>query len=260
MELYDNSTLEKIQEEIKAKVFERYSEIQGVKTQANEMNATLDALHEVTQIPMSEIERIAAEVAQKHGLNKGKAGKTVTNYSPDSENSDALIFSELSLKVASKRRLFLPHLVSYVCTITMLTILNIMTSHFPWVMFVIGGWTIGLVSHYLKDVYYPRRDLHNAVNYLKSQIQLVINEMIITDDFDNTQATNGIYRILAAGCKYDTLFQYLQKLFPQVESNVIALTAHQLVQVRDNIVNQTQSLFIEQNHPNRKRNSQGYRD
>ena len=70
MELYDNSTLEKIQEEIKAKVFERYSEIQGVKTQANEMNATLDALHEVTQIPMSEIERIAAEVAQKHGLNK----------------------------------------------------------------------------------------------------------------------------------------------------------------------------------------------
>ena len=55
-------------------------------------------------------------------------------------------------KAAKKRvadiRDFYTHLVVYFTVITFLVLLNIfITGSFPWVVFVIGGWGIGIVMH-----------------------------------------------------------------------------------------------------------------
>jgi hypothetical protein len=44
---------------------------------------------------------------------------------------------------------FYAHLVPYLMVSALLTFINVMTGHFPWVLIVMLGWGIGLASHLL---------------------------------------------------------------------------------------------------------------
>ncbi|HMA93329.1 MAG TPA: 2TM domain-containing protein [Polyangiaceae bacterium] len=49
---------------------------------------------------------------------------------------------------------FLFHLIPYVCVCTLLVVLNLATTSFPWALFPIMGWGIGVLSH-LMSVAFP---------------------------------------------------------------------------------------------------------
>ena len=225
--------LEKIQKEIRAKAFEKYAENQGIETQKSEIDATLEALHEVTEIPIEELKKIASEVSQKYISNNNfikdsfKTDKNITKYD--------YTYDIFQSNIENDKREFLPHLISFVAVNLSLIILNIITTSFPWAMFPLFGWGIGLVVNFFNKIYYPRRDKKNKITAFKNQTYEILNEYLSMYSVDINSIFPGIYRMLVTNSSMEHIKEYLKITLPDIKEQTNQQLAMQLVSLRDRI-------------------------
>lgn len=231
--LLDPEKARTIQEEIRARVFERYADLQGVETQKHELNATLEALHDVTHLPVEEIEKIAKEVIQEYGTTN-----VPMPLSPDQFRQLALpqdiTFEHLQRKIDRKKRAFYVHALAYVCVHLPLIYINLRWPVFPWVMFPLLGWGIGLGSHYLYGVHDAISEMRRKVQTFKSQIHQILDENIPAYHTEaKTRIFNGVYRMLMAESSQDALDEYLRNVDLQLPENEVKQVCTQLHSVRE---------------------------
>ena len=225
--------LEKIQEEIRTKAFEKYAESQGIETQKSEIDATLEALHEITEISMEELKIIAAEVSEKYISNN--------NLIKDSFKIDDNIdrydytYDIFQSNIENDKRNFLPHLISFGFVNLSLIILNIITSSFPWAMFPLFGWGIGLVTDFFKRIYYPRRDKKNKIISFKNQTYEILNENLSMYSVNINSIFPGIYRMLVTNSSMEHIKEYLKITLPDIKEQTNQQLTMQLVNLRNRI-------------------------
>ena len=226
-----------IQEEIRARVFEKYADIQGIETQKDELNATLDALHDVTHLPPQEIEKIANEVIQEYS-------STTTVPTPLSREQFRQIavprditFERLQRKVERKKRGFYIHALAFVCVHLPLLYINIRWPVFPWVLFPLCGWGIGLGSHYLASVHGAVNGLRRTVETFKGQIHQILLENISEYQSDAQERIfHGVHRMLVNESSPDAMTEYIRNLTPQLPEHEAKQVSTQLCAVRRNYV------------------------
>ena len=232
---------EEMLEEIRTKVFERYTEKRGVETQESALHATLDALQEITDVPRGEIDKIAAEVQRKH-LNLTTApgdsvSKTIKRGIED------LSFERMRKKVESQRRGFVYQLIPYVAVNSALIYLNIISTSFPWAMFPLLGWGIGLVTHFMKGVVFPSRDFKKRIEIVKNQIHAILGENwpgYLTDSSDRN--FNNVYRLIATECSQDLLEQFLKNADATLTEERVAQISTQLISLQNQYVKDSQRI------------------
>ena len=230
----DRNTTQAIQEEIRSRVFERYAEIQGIETQESELRATLDALHEITNLPREDIERIATEVLQK------RSGEATPILMPQQELSERLTppenftFEKLRLKAEKKKRAFVPHAISFLCMSGLFLFLNIITTSFPWAIFPILGWSIGMISHYFQAVRWPAADLRDKIQLIKSQVHQILSENIPQyKTAAQGKIFSGTYRMVVAESSQDSMEEYLKSVAPDLPDNEVRQASTQLRAIRE---------------------------
>lgn len=222
-----------IQEEIRTKVFERYAEMQGVQTQELELKATLDALHEITHIPLADIENIASEVMQKYGGTQENTPLLSEKFDPLVLSKD-FTFERLLERVKRKKRGFMSHLIAYSCVGVLLIFLNVTSTSFPWAIFPLLGWGIGIANHYFAAVRWPTEDLKNKIQLIKNQMHHILQENVpIYRTSDQTKIFNGMYRLLVAESSQETMNVYLKRVDPNMADNQIYQATVQLCSLRD---------------------------
>lgn len=235
--LIDPEKARAIQEEIRTRVFDRYAEQQGLETQQHELQATLDALHDVTQLPLAEIEKIASDVMREY--NGAETSLPVSREQfrqivPAKE----VLFDRFRRKLEKKKQGFTIHLLSYVCVNLPLIYINIVkTPSFPWVMFPMLFWGIGLGSHYLSDVRWPAKDLRDRMQALKGQIHQILDENVPRYRTDaQSHIFNGVYRLLVSESSNTTLNEYLHHADPQLDEHGVQLVTTQLNAIREQYI------------------------
>ena len=222
MEQLDKQSLEEIQKEIRAKVFERFKQQQGLRTQETELEATLEALREVTNLPSAEIQRIADEVRANY-LNTNK--RSAPSLPIDIQHADYRVFipMEMERKITLLKGKFYPHAIAYGLVNTMLITLNTLdTNGFPWAMFPVMGWGIGLAIHYLKGVYFPPRIAQQEIALLAKQTQSVLTELV--PEADNA-LWSGCLRMLLARSSRNQIAEFvrLSTLCPGSQAEQVGL-------------------------------------
>lgn len=225
-----------IQEEIRARVFEKYAERQGVETQRHELQATLEALHDVTHIPMNEIEKIASNVVQEY---KGSHVLETLSQEQLSHLAPArdLAFEKLQRRIEKNKRGFSLHLLAYGCVNIPLIILNMITTSFPWAMFPLLSWAIGLGSHFLAAVYWPGKDFHRKLQLLRSQIHQILEENVpLYRSEMQPRIFNGVYRLMVSEGSKEMLDEYIRNIDPQMPTNEINQVTTQLCAIRDKYI------------------------
>lgn len=240
----DENALQEIQEEIRRRVYERSAAKQGIKTQLTEIEATIEALHEVTQLPMEEIEQIAQQVtrdkeAQRNLQNLQNAAPRPTGPLRPKESAAVprqLVLDELQVQVDKRRRAFMHHLVSFVVVNTMLITLNAVTGGFPWAMFPLFGWVIGLISHYLNDYHYPQRDLGRRRATLDNEIQAILYENVPQATAQFERLHSGLQRMLLSGAGLQELEYFVRNAVPDVSVEGARVIALQLERLRQNVL------------------------
>ena len=228
-----------IQEEIRTRVFEKYAETQGIQTQEHELRATLEALHEITHIPLSEIEKIASEVTQEYALSKPSRYISQEQLSRLVPSKD-FTFEKLVEKVRKKKRRFIPHLIAYMCVNIPLIYLNIISTSFPWVIFPMLGWGIGLGIHYFAAVRWPAIDLRNKIRFLKSQIHQILQENVPIYQTDaQSKIFNGVYRLVVMEGSQETVNEYLRNVDPGMSDHEVKQVTTQLCSLRNKYITKT---------------------
>ncbi len=230
----NEKTLQHIQEEIRKRVFEAYAQKQGVKTQWTEIEATIEALHEVTQLPMEEIQKIAEQVTNDMSTHNSHIPEAPTlqntTFAPQKH------VDELDHQLQRQRRKFIPHLISFVFTNIILITLNIITTSFPWAMFPFFGWLIGLSIHFMQQVYYPSRDLDHKREILKSETHNILSENIAEYPSQQAKMFNGTYRILLSDCSFNEMKNFIQNLDITINSETAYQTSMQLMKLREKVL------------------------
>ena len=225
-----------IQEEIRTRVFEKYAETQGVQTQEHELRATLEALHEITQIPLSDIEKIAAEVTQEYQISNVPikiSQQQLRHLAPPTD----FTFEKLVEKVKRKKRSFTPHFIAYACVHIPLIYLNIISTSFPWVIFPMLGWGIGLVIHYFAAVRWPAIDLRNKIRFLKSQIHQILQENVPVYRTDvQSKIFSGVYRLVVMEGSQETMNEYLRNVDPGMSDHEVKQVTTQLCSLRNKYI------------------------
>lgn len=212
---------DRIHDEIRKRVLAKYADLQGIKNQEDELQATLDALHEMTRLPKNEISKIASEVQSKYMANSKTPTIEIDKTITPEESSD-LMFEQWNRKVESSKRGFIYHLIPYLIVNTVLIYLNIYSTSFPWAMFPLLGWGVGLTSHFMASVYWPQKDLKKKVGVLRSQIQKILIEN--WPGFNPEQQpdiSNAVYRLIIMEAPESTLKQYLKHTNELLEDSVI---------------------------------------
>jgi hypothetical protein len=223
-------------EEIRTRVFEKYAEIQGIHTQESELKATIEALHEVTHLPVQDIEKIATDVIQTYQGPQTPAQFLPEKFSPP-VLPEALTFPDLRERVKRKRREFIPHGIAFVCVQILLIYLNIISTSFPWVMFPLLGWGIGLAAHYFEAVHWPAKDLRDKIQALKSQIHQILDENVPAYRTPaQGKIFNGTYRLVVAESSQEMMSAYLQSVDPGMVDHEIRQATTQLCSIRDKYV------------------------
>ncbi len=122
----------------------RYSreEVDAILGRAVERERTSDELSR---------EQLVA-IAQEVGVSATSIDRAITEIT--SERKD---IEELARLRQNAWRGFVAHLIPYLCVNTLLVLLNFLTTRFPWALFPILGWGIGLFSHLLA-VAMPNRE------------------------------------------------------------------------------------------------------
>jgi len=248
-----DKAMQAIQEEIRTRVFEKYAEIQGVQTQESELKATLEALHEVTHIPLPDIEKIATEVIQMYGVSKTPGNlpqEKVSTLAP----AEDFTFDPLVERVRKKKREFIPHCIAYVCVNSLLIFLNVISTSFPWMLFPLLGWGIGLASHYFEAVRWPASDLRNKIHLLKSQIHQILGENVAAYQTPaQGKIFNGIYRLVVAESSQETMNAYLKSVDPRMSDDEIRQVTTQLGSLRDKYVSPQALQSYETNYTHGRR-------
>ena len=213
---------EQMMEEIRRRVLERYNELQGIADIRENTQANLQALHEITSLPMREIQDIAADVSAKYEMQPEQIGKPkkikpkeLESYLPDP--SDTLSFETLTNRQILLRRSFAPHAIAYGFTNGVLGILNYMTSpNYPWVMFPISFWGIGLAIHYLVCVSWPKARLKRKITESCNEVVRILEENWRFFQIKRYQKRaarkpfiNAVYRLLVSEADDKTLIDYL---------------------------------------------------
>jgi hypothetical protein len=236
--LLDSEQARIIQEEIRSRVFEKYAEVQGVETQKHELKATLEALHEVTHIPLEEIEKIASEVIQQYGASSSLEPiprEKLRHLIPPKD----MTFEKVRRRIEKNKQGFAIHLLAYVCINIPLIFLNMITTWFPWAMFPLLGWGIGLGSHFLVKVYWPNKDIREKIQMFKSQLHQILEENVPQYRTESqSRIFNGIYRLLVAEGSKESVKEYMQNIDPQLPEHEVNQITTQLCVIRDKYVKQ----------------------
>ena len=247
-----DKTLEYIQEQLRTKVLERYAQKQDIENQEIELNASIQALHELTDMPVDDIRTIAKKLLQEYELkHKTKKDKKIPEQKEPESNNYSVDY--LSLMLEKNKRNFFQHLVPFVIINTMLFTLNIITSDFPWAMFPFFGWSVGLVSHYLKDIYWTKRDIEIQHRFIKSNTYEILLENITSFKDEPDRIFNGAYRLLMSGCRLSVLEQHLYSCVGENDKHIAENAAYQLIKVRDSFTEQQTELYSSKNHKYHKK-------
>ncbi|MCP4751690.1 MAG: 2TM domain-containing protein [Proteobacteria bacterium] len=229
-------TSEAIQDEIRTRVMERYAEMQGVEMQQSELQATLDALHDITNVPRHEIEKIASEVQEKH-TGSQKAEIVVPKKDFAFQETPNFIFDRLSRKAESGKRGFIHHLVPYVAVNSILVFLNLISTWFPWALFPLLGWGIGLTSHYFAAVHWPKKDLIKKIETVHNQIyQILFENWPRYRSKQESDIYNGIYRLIVTECSKEILEEYIENADDSLSPSEISRISTQLIALQQKYV------------------------
>lgn len=122
----------------------RYSrdEVDAILGRAVERERTADDLSQ------EQLVAVAAEV----GVSASSIERAINEIASERRDSDALA----QLRRDAWRGFF-AHLIPYLCVNGLLVLLNLLTTQFPWAIFPILGWGIGIFSHLLA-VAMPNRE------------------------------------------------------------------------------------------------------
>jgi hypothetical protein len=97
-------------------------------------------------------------IAQEIGVAPESMERAITEVTVERREHE-----ELARIRAEMRRGFVSHLIPYLCVNGLLVILNVLTTSFPWVLFPLFGWGIGLLSHLLAVVSPSRERLQRQL-------------------------------------------------------------------------------------------------
>lgn len=74
------------------------------------------------------------------------------------KKDEAEIYEEAK-KIVEEKKSFRIHFIVYLCVNALLVVIWAVTDRsFPWFVFPLGGWGIGVLFHYLNVYVFPRRD------------------------------------------------------------------------------------------------------
>ncbi|MCP4396585.1 MAG: 2TM domain-containing protein [bacterium] len=230
----DRKTTQVIQEEIRTRVFERYAEIQGIETEESELRATLDALHEITNLPKEEIERIASDVMQRRSASAAPVHMPQQELSERLTPPENFTFEKLRMSVKKKKRAFIPHIVSFCCINALLIFINVLSTSFPWAIFPFLGLSIGMSRNYFQAVRWPAADLRDKIQLIKGQVHQILNENIPQyKTAAQGKIFSGTYRMVVAESSQDSMEQYLKSVDPELPDNEIRQASTQLRAIRE---------------------------
>jgi len=234
-------TLNYIQEQIRTKVLERYIETQDIKKQEIELESTLEALHELTNIPMNEIRSIAGKIVEEYQTTNQNIveNKKRPRVFPEFRNDYP---DELSLILEKNKRNFIYHLVPFVVVNAMLIFINIVSHGFPWAIFPFLGWSIGLISHYLKDIHWAKRDFAAHRLFLRTQTHQILSENIPVYFYEPDKIFNGVMRQLMMDCELGELQNFLYTFVSEEKKQFADNAAIQLIRLRDKFLAQQAEL------------------
>jgi hypothetical protein len=148
--------------------------------------------------------------------------------------SENFTFEKLRLRAEKKKRAFVPHAVSFACMSGLFIFLNAITTSFPWAIFPILGWSIGMISHYFQAVRWPAADLRDKIQLIKSQVHQILNENIPQyKTAAQGKIFSGAYRMVVTESSQDSMEQYLKSVDPDLPDNEIRQASTQLRAIRE---------------------------
>jgi hypothetical protein len=96
-----------------------------------------------------------AQYKRKHDeddeLFLSEDGELPADLAPDTDPDYARRYQE-ALKQVKRIKEFYVHVAVYIAVNAFLMVINMLTGDFPWFIFPLGGWGIGLIAHAF-DVY-----------------------------------------------------------------------------------------------------------
>lgn len=217
----DEEKNEQMMDEIRTRVLDRYNELQGLENLKESTQANFQALQEITSLPMSEIRNIAAEVRADYDINPLEIQKSrkikPKNLEPFLPRPEVLTtFENLTRSQIKLKRSFTPHFIVYFFTNSALIGINASTTDYPWSLFPIAFWGIGLVIHYFAAVRWPKQNLKRKI---KESYETVRNVLIENWKFFKIKRyqkesrrkpfINGVYRLMVSEVDDQTILKYL---------------------------------------------------
>ncbi len=226
-----------IEDEIRTCVLAKYSELQGVETEKSELEATLDALQEITNLPRNEIDKIASDVQVEYDQKPVSISKSLNQ--PNISQSLELSLEQMDERSDYKKKEFVYHLVPYVIVNTTLVILNLITTRFPWSMFPLFFWGIGLASHYLEAIFWPKKKLIKTMSLLKGQIHQILSES--SSSYRSGERSNlfqGLVRLTLTESSKEHLEEYLSNADPELSKSDVKQISTQVVSLQNRLLKQ----------------------
>lgn len=105
-------------------------------------------------------------VAKEIGVSKEAIDRAIDEIAVERRERDELVV----LRQKAWRG-FIGHLIPYLCVNGLLVVINYFTTHFPWALFPILGWGIGLFSHLLAVAMPSRERLERQLQRTKDREQ-----------------------------------------------------------------------------------------
>lgn len=103
--------------------------------------ADLETLKSLAAVFNVSVEQLQPEATMSSDLNQSaplsSSGPAANQVSPE---------EQLAMEAVRGLRKFYMHLISYLCVISMLGLINYLTSSYPWVIWPALGWGVGLLS------------------------------------------------------------------------------------------------------------------
>ncbi len=220
--IVDEEKNEQMLEEIRTRVLDRYNEFQGLENIKESTKANFQALQEITSLPMSEIHNIAAEVNADYDMNplvikkfKKINPKNLEPYLPQTD--ELTTFESLTRSQIKLKRSFSPHFVSYFFVNSALIGINNSTTNYPWALFPIAFWGIGLIIHYLAAVRWPKQTLKRKIKESVNEVRSILIENWKFFQIKHYQKENrrkpfinGVYRLMVSNVDDKAITQYLK--------------------------------------------------
>ncbi len=239
--IMDNSlnekTLQRIQEEIRTRVFEIYAEKQGIKTQLSEIEATIEALSEVTNLSIDEIRQVAEQVTNRVLAERSTQISEITPPSPDQFSlAPRRFIGKIEHKLLRRKRKFYTHLVVYSVTNLLLFFINAIDGGDPWFFFPLIGWAAGLIPHYLWSVHYFKRDILHMKRILSEETHHILQDNIPYYLHNQEYIYNGVLRLVYSNSTGLQLQEFLRNASPESSLEDIDRAIVQLIQFRENVL------------------------